>query len=170
MLMDAKAYDKATAVLQALLKRQPADRGARQGLAQVAALQQRYDEAIAILDGVVQSFPDAATPHYDRGLIWEAKGDPARALADFDKAVALDGKLWDARFARGRAHVGAKSYAKAIQDFDALVEQSPELAGIWWWRARAKSLAGDPAGAKRDRDKAMEISPDVVKALDAKLA
>jgi tetratricopeptide (TPR) repeat protein len=170
MLMDAKDYDRATAILQTLLKRKPDDRGARQGLAAVAARQQRYDEAISILDGVVRSFPDAPTPYYDRGLLWHAKGDAVRAVADFDKAVSLDAKQWDARFARGRVQVGAKNYALAIKDFDALVEQNPDLAAIWWWRARAKSLGGDAPGAKIDRDKAMEISPDVVKELDATVA
>jgi tetratricopeptide (TPR) repeat protein len=55
------------------------------------------DEAIKDFDKVVELDPQDAKAHYNRGLIYFAKGEYRRALEDLKEAVRLDPGFADAR-------------------------------------------------------------------------
>lgn len=55
-----------------------------------AAKKGRYDDAIAILNADLAQRPDDTWGHYDRGILFEAKGDFDGALRDMKEAQRLD--------------------------------------------------------------------------------
>jgi tetratricopeptide (TPR) repeat protein len=55
----------------------------------------RYHDALADLDFVIKNDPNDAWAYLYRGRAYLGLGDPARAKADFDRAVALDPELAD---------------------------------------------------------------------------
>lgn len=67
------------------------------GSATIAFMMHRFDEAERSLQRVIQEAPKAASPHRTLGLIYEERGEKAKALEAFMTAAELDkqdGELW----------------------------------------------------------------------------
>jgi tetratricopeptide (TPR) repeat protein/predicted aspartyl protease len=79
-----------------------------------------------------------------------ARGDFVRALADYDRACALDPR--SARYFSERAavHLSLKQGADAAKDFDAAVRLDPANAGTRMQRAELRVESGDRDGALQD--------------------
>ena len=130
------------------------------------AVERAYTEGVkALADGR----PDDARIALDRaiakrpgwGAAWRQRGyaaaKPADAIADFSRAIALDGNDGDAYAARGRAWMQSRAPAKAIGDLDralAIAEASgtdPATVAVWRAeRAAARTAAGDFSAALDD--------------------
>jgi tetratricopeptide (TPR) repeat protein len=50
----------------------------------------KYDEALKDLNEAIRLGPNSAEAYYFRAVTWQAKGDNARAMADFRHCVDLD--------------------------------------------------------------------------------
>ncbi len=81
--------------------------------------------ARAIFELCVQEFPDYGEAYHGLALAQREAGDPAQALANHDKAVALSPGRADYYFARGMTHQRLKNHDAAIQDFELGLEQKP---------------------------------------------
>jgi tetratricopeptide (TPR) repeat protein len=82
-------------------------------------------------------------------LTYHKKGQPDRALADFNKALELNPRLAEAYSNRGWAYFEKGQYDQAIADCDKALELNPRLAEAYNNRAIAYYL-------KKDYDKAWE--------------
>jgi tetratricopeptide (TPR) repeat protein len=92
------------------------------GLARIAALLGRVDEATLILDEVLKRFPKCAEALTYRGLSEEARGQLSQAINFHMRALAVDPTLETAHFNLGRSYaqlgrwdLAAASYQLAIQ-------------------------------------------------------
>lgn len=63
---------------------------ARLALAQIYFGQSRWDDCEAQLTALVTENPQSAEAHYQLGLLYQAKGDPIHARAEWRKAVSID--------------------------------------------------------------------------------
>lgn len=82
------------------------------------------DRAIVDLDEAIRLDPKLAAAYINRGLIYAQKRDHARAMADYDEAIAL-GAGKSAYTNRGNLFVAMGQYDRAIADYHAALKLQP---------------------------------------------
>jgi tetratricopeptide (TPR) repeat protein len=110
----------------------------------------RYAEAIADAEQAVQRAPAIAAYHVDLGYarFW-AKDYPA-ALADLDRAVALDAaQPWTFGY-RGRVQRALGRLEAAVADYSQAIALDATEMLFFLWRAQAYAAAGQHAEAEAD--------------------
>jgi hypothetical protein len=92
----------------------------------VQAMQaQKIQEAYHAFTTALGLDPGYAPALVNRGVLLYNHQQKAPALADFDRAVALDPQLWDARFSRAIALSDSGAPAKAAVDLEYLLDHAP---------------------------------------------
>jgi predicted Zn-dependent protease len=81
---------EAEAALRAELKSEPLDLKSRRNLAMILEQEQKPDEALALLDGVLKMKPDSAGDRYLKGKILLAQGHSQEAITQLAIAARLD--------------------------------------------------------------------------------
>jgi tetratricopeptide (TPR) repeat protein len=99
--------------------------------------------------------------------VWLLAGEAARALKDFDAALALTSTAPDLFFNRGLAHAILKDRDNAIADYSEAIRLNPRLAIAYHNRGYEYELAGRTELALADYRRALEITPDLKAASDA---
>lgn len=103
----------------------------------------KFDELMAFLgaefesdlDGALRDYDAAillkphANAHFNRGMLRAARGEWARALADFDRALELKAHFADAYAQRGLARLRQGDEAGAARDFTQCLSLNPALKG-----------------------------------------
>jgi tetratricopeptide (TPR) repeat protein len=97
--------------------------------------------------------------YYNRGRAYEKKGEVDHAIADYDKAIALERHLAPAYFNRGNAYYSKGKLDHAITDFHKAIAFHPNYAPAYYNRGRAYEKKGDKEQAIADFRKALEINP-----------
>lgn len=104
------------------------------------------DEAIAVCTRAIKSGTyngrTLALAYFNRGVEWKAKGDLAKAIADYGDAIKSDPQQSAAYNNRGIAYAAASDYEKAIADYDKAVELNPTYASALNNRGLAYFNAG----------------------------
>lgn len=77
-----------------------------------------FPQALADLDQVLRHWPDYATAFHVRGSVLQALGQPDRALASFDQAIALAPMNGPTYVARGQLHQQMHCLQAAIVDLE----------------------------------------------------
>jgi tetratricopeptide (TPR) repeat protein len=128
--------------------------GFRRGLGHLDGAEADYDRAIELRD--------RAYLRFERANLLAARGEPERALADYDLAIALE--AWNAQFYRGRALARAAvgRGAEALADAEHLVAESPQRAESWHARGVARLALGRAQEALGDFDRALRERPELV--------
>jgi tetratricopeptide (TPR) repeat protein len=100
-----------------------------------------------------------------RGETLLATGDAARALPDFDVAVAglpgFNADITQANRALARERTG--DFAGAIADLTAVLERSPHQADVLFQRSRVRNKNRDAGGAKADLAELLKSTPVTVR-------
>jgi tetratricopeptide (TPR) repeat protein len=139
---------------------------ARVGLARALVARRQLDAALAELGKAVELAPGSAEAHYQLGFVTHAhKGNPAAALASYEKAVQAEPANSQYRTMLGAALAGAGQYDRAVAELTRVAETPGyERAEAWIYLGQAQ------LGAKRFRqaipalDKAVAISPQSAEA------
>src|SRR6185503_6948287 len=76
-----------------------------------------------------------AEAHLNRGRVYQAAGDAARALAEYDRVIALDPANFFAHNNRGVLHLDAKRFEAALADLTRAIELAPYDSRGWLNRA-----------------------------------
>ena len=96
----------------------------------------------------------------NRGLLSVALHNARDAIADFDTAIAVDGRLSQAYMSRGTAMLRASRYLEARADFDhAIALNTANLHVAYFNRGEAEEAAGNITAAYHDYRKAQELAP-----------
>lgn len=137
------------------------------GLAYVAL--ERWSDAAAAFeqaarDAEVAQDPGRADFWVQAGNAWLAAGEPAKARAAFDAALATNLLAPELRgevhVDRGRAAVAQGDLAAARRDFDKAVELVPGDAFAWYLSAALARKQGDMRRAQTEIAKALALAPD----------
>jgi hypothetical protein len=113
------------ATAEVVLARRPGDPEATMRKGEALARQGRFAEAEPFLLVAVEKFPDRAAPRADLAACQHERGAVPEAFETATKAVALDGKLLEARYNRIRAAVVLQRYAEAKADLEVALTLQP---------------------------------------------
>jgi len=108
-----------------------------------------------------------ATAYTGRGIAYESKGEVERAIADYNKAIALDPKFAKAYTNRGVAYRKKGESDRAIADFTKAIALNPKSAAAYYNRGYTYANKGEYDRAIADFRKALEINPSIQKAKKA---
>src|ERR1700709_1240603 len=125
------------------------------------------DEAISACTRAIKSGTyngkTLALAYSNRGVEWKAKGEIAKAIADYDEAIKNDPQQSAAYNNRGIAYAAAADYEKAIADYDEAVKLNPAYASALNNRGLAYFNNGQKERAIADYDAAIKLEPDAVR-------
>ena len=102
----------------------------------------------------------------DRGSAYINVGEYDDAIADYDRAIALDPNYAAAYNNRGVARAHKGDYDSAIADYDRTIALDPNYAAAYDNRGTVKAHKGDYDGAIADYDRAIALDPDYAAAYD----
>jgi tetratricopeptide (TPR) repeat protein len=102
---------------------------------------------------------DRAIEHYNRGVIKSQAGNKRSAIADFDRAIALDPRFVDAYINRGNAKAILGQERAALADYDRAIVLAPRDAYAYYNRGCAKYKFDRPGDAMLDFDLAGQLDP-----------
>jgi tetratricopeptide (TPR) repeat protein len=100
-----------------------------------------------------------ADAFFNRGWLYENKGDLQLAEKDYSKAIELDKKHKDAYYNRGLLYIRMKKYEEAIKDFTEVVKLDPSAADALCNRGSAQLERGRIDLALADFDAGLKIRP-----------
>lgn len=117
------------------------------------------DDALAQADAL--STRDRAATYINRGVVRLLRREGAPALADFDRALALQPRLGEAHVNRGAALVLLRRNAEAVTAISTGLDLgSDDPHEGYFNRALAYEAMGDLANAYRDYRQAATLKPD----------
>jgi tetratricopeptide (TPR) repeat protein len=169
------AYQERARAYRALGDKENAERDERsvqavtyleQALAEMQ--QENWDQALWVLNQVLQLDPNLHRGYLRRAMVYLAKHEPDRAIADCNYIIEklprpkLDwgpvfGAYVDAFANRGNAHRRKGDLQKAIADYTEAIRLEPKLAPVYQERAEVYRALGETNKAARDERKAQEL-------------
>jgi tetratricopeptide (TPR) repeat protein len=130
--------------------------------------QQRYRDAIAAYDHVIQFQPQDYLAWFKRGIALENLLSFSDAAASYDRVVQLQPEDYLAWYKRGNAFGQLQQFAEALESYDQVVRLQPE--NYWAWQDRGSVLEKleqfDAAIAAYDR--AVRLKPDFSVAIESR--
>jgi tetratricopeptide (TPR) repeat protein/tRNA A-37 threonylcarbamoyl transferase component Bud32 len=96
------------------------------------------DDAQVGFTACIRLRPDFAWPYNNRGTIHLRRKEYARALRDYDAALAHDADYVEAHANRGQAYLGLNKLDQALKDFDRAIKLNPDYAPAYAERAEAR--------------------------------
>ena len=129
-------------------------------LAIVAREQTRvWRDSVTLWTQVIQHDASVPTAYTHRAWGLQQQGNVDGALADLDRALALDPENEEALSTRGTVHLMRQDFARARADLDAAVRLRPGSSAAWNNRGLVRMNQGDLAGSIEDFSRAIELSP-----------
>jgi len=99
-----------------------------------------------------------------RGIVWFYKGNLAKAISDYTRAITANLKFSEAYANRGVAWYTKGNYAKAISDFTTAIQRDPRYFQAYAYRGDAWYKQKMPDKAVSDYNTALEIFPQYARA------
>ena len=122
----------------------------------------KWDEAIAVFTKIIrlEKAPERkANAYNERGNAYSLKEAYDRAIADFDKAIALNPQAAAAYRHRGLAYLAKRNHGHAIADFDKAIALNPQATAAYSDRGLAYLAKRNHGHAIADCDKAIALNP-----------
>jgi len=152
--------EEAIAICKKLLRQYPQAVMIRQFVVRNLSKIGRVKQALHHSNELIRYAPDQAANYVMRGRLHKRLGDPAAALADFDKAIEVKPVGTDARLLKGELLLARGDAAQAERVLTEAIEIDPAVPFPWLTRAKARKALGDMAGALADARQAGELFPE----------
>jgi TonB family protein len=120
------------------------------------------DNAIQALDEAIRLQPTLPILYIDRGAAYQSKGEPHKALADFNRAIQLDPK--SARAYCDRAileEVLLREPSKALADYNEAIRLAPDFQRAYFNRGTYFLEQHSYERAIADYSRAIQLIPDL---------
>ena len=155
--------EKATGLLQELIRKDPRNGDARLLLGSLLAVKGNLPEAIAQLKEAVRLLPNSAEAHNTLGEAFNTAKDAKQARAEFEKAVQLNPKLAHAQVNLGMVLGEVGELVAAAEHLDRaikMMEQTEEAAPSHYLRAKVYTEQGEKEKAAAELTTAVRLKPD----------
>ena len=126
---------------------------------------EKHDEALAILDRVLETHPGSAPTHYNRGRIFHVRGDRETALGEYDRALDIRPDYPKALTNRALLLAPRGDVRKAVADLTRAIELAPDRTAARYHRGRLRLGLGRFEAARADFDRVLDLDPYDEKAL-----
>jgi len=124
-----------------------------------------WQNSIIFWNYVIAQEPQRAYLAYvNRGRAFETSGQPERALADYDTAIALKPANCEAYVNRGVLRGEAGMFDKAMEDFNQSIALNPDYAAAYSNRGIVYALTGRYGRALEDFNTALALSQELAEA------
>jgi tetratricopeptide (TPR) repeat protein len=150
-------YEKALADFDAALKLDAKQSDALRLRAKTLAELGRRDEAIAAAGDMLAANPRAADAYRLRPVLYMEKGEPAKALEDYNAAVALF-PGYEFHDGRADAYMAVGEPAKAAEDIKVLLAEQPQAPSLYARLGNAYAAAGDTTNADAAFEKGLQLA------------
>ena len=120
----------------------------------------RYEAAERALGEAVRVNANEPMAHYDLGLVYEAQGESAKAMAEYEAEVARNTEVYRAHFNLAKLLAAAGQRPQALDHFDRAVAANPEFGTGYLYLAKARLDAGDLDGAETAARQGIARRPD----------
>ena len=120
----------------------------------------RYDAAERALADALKEKADEPMAHYDLGLIREARGDAAGAIAEYEAEIARSQGIYQAHFNLAKLLAARGRTSDAIAHFQRAVDANPRFGSGYLYLAKARLDADDLDGAEAAAIAGMKLKPD----------
>lgn len=125
----------------------------------------RLERAISDLSKTINTDPNNARAYYNRGNLYQRKGDDDKAIADYTRAIEINPYLAEVFNNRGVAYRKKGLYDKAIEDYSRAIALKADDAEAYHNRGIAYCLGrAQYEKALADFSRAIEIDPAYAKA------
>ena len=118
-----------------------------------------YDSEMKNLNALIGKNKTNADAFYDRGWLYESKGNYRKAEEDYTRAVEINKDHADAYYNRGLVLVKIKKYEQAIKDFSEAIRLNPRSVDGYCNRGNAYLRLGKTDSALQDYNAALKINP-----------
>jgi tetratricopeptide (TPR) repeat protein len=126
-----------------------------------------WRDSLTLWSSVIERFPDTAFKAYSaRGVHYREQGEPEKALADYDRAIAIAPGYANTYLSRanlyrdlGRRSENPDYFRRAVQDLDRAIELDPAEPAFYNSRALAYGYLGATARALDDYATALRLDP-----------
>ncbi len=98
----------------------------------------------------IYGYTDEATSYHESGKDKDERGDLDGAIADYDKAIALNPNYVQAYSDRGLSKEFNGDLTGAIADYDMAIALAPKESDAYYYRGTVKEAKGDYTGALAD--------------------
>jgi tetratricopeptide (TPR) repeat protein len=121
-------------------------------------------EAGRVLDALVLAEPANFAALQLLGVVWLERGDPQRALLQFERARNVDATVASLFYNRGNAFSALERLDEAAASYQAALELNPALAEAHYNRGNALRGLGRPAEALASYQQAVALRPALFQA------
>ncbi len=125
---------------------------------------QRYTEAMRLLDAWHLDYPDDAQPHYMRGITWHYLGSLDAAEKEYRRALELQPTHYPAAMALGNFLIRRRRVEEALPYFEMCAGATNEGALARVRAAHCLRLLGMPDEARRRIEEVLAEDPDMLAA------
>jgi superkiller protein 3 len=116
-------------------------------------------KAVQLWEQLAQKFPNDKRTHYFLGAVYSGRDEDAKAIAEFNKAIAIDGNFAPAYNILGYAYREKGDYVKAEEAFKNYIRLLPNEANPYDSLADLYMKMGRYAEAITNYQKAVELNP-----------
>ena len=117
-------------------------------------------ESVETYNRLIENNPTQGRLLTLRASAWWARGDTAKALADYDRAIDQGYKEPHAYSSRGLFHAALGNYEKAILDFNTAIERGAKDEAAYINRAAIYLSIDRPDMALKDYNEAVIVAPN----------
>ncbi len=140
------------------LKLRPRDDVVRRELGFSLARAGKFKDALPELQWFARNHPKDPIGQYELAIA-EAFTDPTRALERFDRALALDPSLLQARYARAVLNFQEEKPARSVEDFRFLSQRDPKNIRLLDWLAQVFLRLDQAQEAEVVLKQAIDLAP-----------
>lgn len=120
----------------------------------------RYEDAERSLRDALGEKADEPMAHYDLGLVYEARSEPAAAISEYQAELARNPKTYRAQFNLAKLLTAAGRTTEAVRHFELAVDANPDFGSGYLYLAKARLDLGDLAGAESAAIAGNRLKPD----------
>jgi protein O-mannosyl-transferase len=117
-----------------------------------------YHSELAIYQDCTAKWPQNPRAHASLGQVYLESGDPERAIAAFDRAIAIEPQA-AVLVERSIAHQQRNDLDRALADINSALALAPNHPDAWYNRGVVHASRGDAAAALADYTRAIELRP-----------